>query len=502
MDSVHSIQSVPTSVTFDGPPIPVGRRYKDIPFPVESLPEPFAAMVTAVAEATQTDPAMAGVSCLTVLAAAAGGAAEVEIRPGWRELLCLFTVTVAAPGERKSAVQAMLSDPVVVAEETLAASSEARRTEADTIRQIAGKDAERARLAASSAEGAAKDRAKAEAISLAMMAEAMEVPPVTRLIADDVTPEAAASLIAEQKRLAIISAEGGILDIIAGRYSGNVPNLDLFLKGHAGDRLRVDRKGRDPEYVKRPALTLGLMVQPSVLEAIGQNRQFRGRGLLARFLYSAPASYVGRRNSCPASAPGSVRETYAETLGRLVVDLAGWVGDPATIALTPEAHESVVRISEATEVELGDDGVLYNLKDWGSKYVGAVVRIAGLLHLAEHGSVGVRTPITPETVLAALRIGTYFKSHAVRAFDVMQTDQAAAEMTFVLDRILRTGETELSERDIHRETRSRFHTADSLRPVLANLVDRNYLMPLPEPEQTGRGRPRSRRFALHPKAGD
>jgi len=232
------------------------------------------------------------------------------------------------------------------------------------------------------------------------------------------------------------------------------------------------------------------MVQPSVLEAIGQNRQFRGRGLLARFLYSAPASYVGRRNSCPASVPASVRETYAETLGRLVVDLAGWVGDPATIALTPEAHESVVRISEATEVELGDDGVLYNLKDWGSKYVGAVVRIAGLLHLAEHGSAGVRTPITPETVLAALRIGTYFKAHAVRAFDVMQTDQAAAEMTFVLDRILRTGETELSERDIHRETRSRFHTADSLRPVLANLVDRNYLMPLLEPEQTGRGRPR------------
>jgi hypothetical protein len=35
-------------------------------------------------------------------------------------------------------------------------------------------------------------------------------------------------------RLAIISAEGGVFDIIAGRYTNNVPNMDLWLKGHSG----------------------------------------------------------------------------------------------------------------------------------------------------------------------------------------------------------------------------------------------------------------------------
>ena len=127
------------------------------------------------------------------------------------------------------------------------------------------------------------------------------MPPIPRLVADDVTPEAAASLLAEQGgRLAIISAEGGIFDIIAGRYSGNVPNMDLWLKGHSGDPMKVDRKGRPPEYVRRPALTLGLMIQPAVLSAIAANRQFRGRGFLARILYAYPVSKVGHRAIAPA----------------------------------------------------------------------------------------------------------------------------------------------------------------------------------------------------------
>jgi uncharacterized protein DUF3987 len=79
----------------------------------------------------------------------------------------------------------------------------------------------------------------------------------------------ACALLAEQGvPLAIISAEGGTFDIITGRCSGNVPHMDLWRKGHSGDPLKVDRKGCPPEYVRRPALTLGLMIQPEVLDTI------------------------------------------------------------------------------------------------------------------------------------------------------------------------------------------------------------------------------------------
>jgi hypothetical protein len=90
-------------------PIPlVGNPVEVPPFPVDALPEVFARKVAELAEATQTDPAMAGTSVLSVLSACAGGHAQIQIRDGWREPLCLYTNTIASPGERKSAVQASM----------------------------------------------------------------------------------------------------------------------------------------------------------------------------------------------------------------------------------------------------------------------------------------------------------------------------------------------------------------------------------------------------------
>ncbi len=144
-----------------------------------------------------------------------------------------------------------------------------------------------------------------------------------RIVADDVTPEAVGTLLAEQNgSLSIVSAEGGLFDIIAGRYTGAL-NMDVWLKGHAGDLLKVDRKGRPPEYIRQPALTVALMVQPTVLDLIAAHQQFRGRGLLARFMYAFPVSKVGHRKIGPKPVSEDVREAYAQTL---TTDLAKWTG--------------------------------------------------------------------------------------------------------------------------------------------------------------------------------
>jgi replicative DNA helicase len=98
---------------------------------------------------------------------------------------------------------------------------------------------------------------------------------------------------------------------MAGRYSVHgVGNFGVFLKGHAGDTLRVDRMGRD-EYVKSPALTLGLAVQPEVIRGLAQKQGFRGRGLLGRIIYAPPpVNLLGRRNMNPPPVPDDVRQAY------------------------------------------------------------------------------------------------------------------------------------------------------------------------------------------------
>lgn len=477
-------------------PLPLLREVSIPAFPTDSLPEPIAAMVEDVAGVTQTDPAMAGTAALTVLAACTGGCAEIEIRADWREPLNVFMATVANPGERKSAVQRMMVSPLLDIEQKLAEASGAARSEAELRKDIQIQAAEQAKkTAVKSANKQDWDAAMSDAISAKDKADSITVPPILRLVADDITPEAAGTLLAEQNgRLAIISAEGGLFDIMAGRYTASL-NLDVWLKGHAGDPLKIDRKNRPPEYIRRPALTVGLMIQPSVLDAIAANPQFRGRGLLARFFYAFPVSKLGSRLFPPPPLRPGIRRNYDAAIIALAEGMSQTASEPAVLTLTPEAQAAIQSLEEAVEPTLAGDGELADLADWGAKYVGTVARIAGLIHLACHGSTdGPRQLVTAETIQAARRVGQYYKACAVKAFATMGTDLATANAEYLLSRIRSLQAEEFSERDISRVAK-RFKNRNEMQPSITRLIDDGWLSQLPPPPPTG-GRPASPRYRL------
>ena len=212
------------------------------------------------------------------------------------------------------------------------------------------------------------------------------MPPVPRWLVDDATPEALAGLLATYGRIALLSPEGDVFDQMAGRYNqGAGPNLGVYLKGHAGDLLKVDRRGRPPEYVERPCLTIGLAVQPEVLRGLAGRPGFGGRGLLARFLYSLPTSLVGRRQAGAPPVPPAVADRYALELQALAASLAVPAGDdkPALLALDQEAGELLLGFERELEPRLASgSGDLAHLAGWAAKLAGATCRLAGLLHLA------------------------------------------------------------------------------------------------------------------------
>ena len=94
----------------------------------------------------------------------------------------------------------------------------------------------------------------------------------TKLWCDDITPESFGIQLGRYGRMGIISAEGGIIQNISGRYNGGVPNIDVFLKSHSGDPIRVDRGSRDPVDMKNPASTFALSPQPDVLNDLANIR--------------------------------------------------------------------------------------------------------------------------------------------------------------------------------------------------------------------------------------
>lgn len=484
------------------PPAPLGRTAELPAFPVDALPNWLAAEVKALAEFTQTPVDLGGTISLAVLSTTAGGRCVVEVRGSWREPVNLYTVVAMPPGSRKSAVFAELVGPLLDAELSMIDTTRPKILEAETQRKVAQKAAEQATTKAGhqdSKDEGKRTKALADAIGAAALAEAITVPTLPRLVADDVTTEAAASLLAEQGgRLAVLSAEGGIFSTLAGRYSG-MPSLEVFLKGHAGDMLRVDRKGRPPEHVAQPALTLGLAVQPEVLTDIAGLPGFRGRGLLARMLYSLPENLVGRRVIGAPPIPDDVRKTYADKVSTLAATLAEWT-DPAVLLLSPEAGEVILQAERDLEPRLAEHtGDLAGIVDWASKLIGAVVRIAALLHLAGDVERGWSTRISAETAGQALKIGHYFTAHALATFDAMGADAQVAEARAVLAWLERVGPAEFTKRELFSAvSRSRFKKVGDLDPSLELLEQHGHIRRKPESERTGPGRRPSPTYEVHP----
>jgi replicative DNA helicase len=480
-------------------------------FPADALPDWLAAYVAAEATATQTPPDLPGMLALATLAASSGGLVEVEVRRGWLEPTQLFVVVAMTPGARKSAVFRDVTRPLVDLERELddkrAPDVLRKEVERDVARQVADKAKDRA------GKGKPEQAADllANAVAAAQLASGVEVPIMPRLLADDATPEALASLLADQGgRIALLSPEGGIFDMMAGRYgSGGMPNLDHYLKGHAGDPIRVDRKGRPPEHIDRPALTVGLAVQPDVLRLIADRPGFKGRGLLARFLWSLPPSTVGRREVGAAPVPADVGATYYANMLHLARELltqakiaeGAGEADPMVLTLDDDAQAAMIEFERELEGRLHPEtGDLAGIEGWAAKLAGATARIATLLYLAQDVQIGWLGPIPGESVRSAVRIARYLIDHALGAFDMMGADPALADARYVLEWITRTGAESFTARELFSKLpRGRFRKMGDLTPALALLDAHGYVRKMAQPDQVKAGRPPSPRYVVNPR---
>lgn len=477
----------PMPAPFDAPELP--------PFPLDALPQPYRAFVAAEAAATQTPPDMAAVFVLAALATVCAGHAVIEPVPGWTEPACAWFAVGMEPGSRKSAVERDVSAPIRSFELELIEQARPIVAEAASRRRMAEQRQAKAERRAVDAVGIEARDLELEARALAVELEELRVPELPRLFTNDATPEAIASLMAANGGvLSVLSAEGGVFDIMAGRYNNGIPNLDVFLKGHSGDAIRIDRRGRPPERIDSPALTMGLAVQPFVLRRVATVAEFTGRGLLDRFLFVLPAGNVGYRAVDAPSLPLGVRAAYEAAvldLGRAMRSLT----DPALLAFDSAGLDVFTAWRAAMEPRRRPDGDMAKLAGWSSKLDGAAARIAGLLHLAEHGPIGT---VGADSVTAALSIADYLAAHALAAHDLMRADPILEHARHVARWIRAGGRERFTRRELHRAMPQRFTGhADELDAVLAVLVDADYLRPLPNDAGSAGRRP-SPAFVVNP----
>jgi hypothetical protein len=325
-------------------------------------------------------------------------------------------------------------------------------------------------------------------------------PVAPRLIIDNATTEKVAMMLEEQGgRIASMSPEGGVFDILAGLYSKNsAPNFDVYLKAHAGDELIDDRVTRKAVRVERPALTCAYAIQPQVVTGLASNPAFRGRGLIGRFLYATPTSWIGYREVGAEPVPESLSLAYRNTVRRL-----HGVADGITLTLSPDS----LVLFDAWQIEiermLRDGEDMESFRDWGAKLAGATLRIAAVLHAITHGAdiLPAVPEITTASIESAIVIARYLIPHAAATMNLMAAtdDPTTDDARYLWRWVERHHRHEFTKTEAHHHGKRRFRRADDIDPALSELTRRGYIRLRPQ-APTGPGRPPSPAYEVNPSA--
>lgn len=458
------------------------------PFPIDCLPSRLRSYVEAVAIHTQTPMDMAAGAALGVLAACLQGKVKVEGNIGHYEQTSLYIFLIAPPGSRKSAVihamTAAIEDYEQKYNEGNKTAMRRNKQERESLQRDINRLTRQLEVKYDTLTELELQHTQDK------LAELPEIKPL-QIFTDDCTSESMIRLLRDNHgRMSLISAEGGAFDNIVGRYTKK-PNLDVWLKGICGDTIRVDRINREPDYIRNPALSMIISAQPGVLSELMQSSLLDGRGFLARLFYINIPSAAMPKSFRSAPIPATIREDYDNLIFHLL-DLSE--NEPITLHLAPEAINQMDELCHSVEAYLRNEH--RDMREWGSKYIGLVLRTAGLLHIAADGAGDIQT----ETVENAIRIGSYAFHHALYAYSILGADETVEKALHVVTKLRKRSVTSISRSDLYQKCRGRFfRDAKEMEPAL-NLLEQHGYIWLDVPAYSGVGRPSVGTIYVNPAA--
>lgn len=447
-------------------------------FNLELLPCKVRGFSKALCESLQVSPGMVAPAVASVSALGIQKKFIVRPLPGWDEPPNLYIAVVQEPSERKSPTMKEVLVPVYEYE-----TEENERLAPEIATYKAKKEVleNRIRNTINSLSKSGKKKGDEKYLDMGdldtfqnELNQLEEVAPV-RLAVDDVTMEVLGKLLEQNKeRIGIMSTEGGIFNILAGRYSDKTV-IDIVLKAYSGDRFSQDRLGRKGQTLNNPLITMLLYVQPIIIKEVMENSEFVGRGLNARFLYSIPPSTIGKRRYRVMEIPEADRAEYVDTVKRL---LAIPVPEsPKAVELDGDADKIAENFFYEIEKEMEDASPEF--RAWLGKLHGTTMRIALSLHCLEYIEESGEHKISGETMGNAIQIGRYFKAHAEAAYNIMglMDSPEVRDAKYLMKRIDSTGLMEIKFRDLYQMCKDRkgMDTRDGMIQGMNYLIEHGFI---------------------------
>lgn len=445
-----------------GKPIPLDKL--DVPdFPIECYPKEISEYLKALSISTQTSQEMSAILLLGILAVCNQGKFVVKIKPEYCEPLSLYTVAVAEPGERKSAVINNISQPVFDFVENYNNEHKNEIIKSQATYRSLQKRSEETEKNFSKGKASLGDVQEA-AQELANFKQKSKL----KIAVDNTTTEKLVDLMQEQNgRIAIISSEGGILKNFGSDYKKDI-DIDPYLKAHDGDSIRFERINRAANYIKKPALSIVIGVQPERIKAFLNNKDYKECGLVARFLIAFCRPMQGYRDINPPSIPQYVYKNYSD----LIIRMLGRSCEHLDIFLSEKAKELYYNFQMTSEERLIKKW--RDIKDFASKIPGTMLRIAGLLHCAK-----VENPheesIDEKTLEDAINITMYIVNHIEKIYKITPKTSLISDVQYVLEHVKKFENLEFDKQEVYQVCKGRISKAEYLDKCLKILEEYNYL---------------------------
>ena len=443
------------------------------PFPVAALPPVLKDFAEALAVSTSTDPAMAATAILSSLSYCFAGVYRVQGKADHTEPLVLDSLIIAEPSTKKSPVISAVKKPYA---DFATDWNERHKTE------IYHAQAEKKLMEQQLSELEKSGEANADEIAeLKTKLSNFAAADFRRIIVDDITPESLVYQLKQNGTLLMISDEAGMLGNFSGRYSNNIPNLDLLLKSWNGESYQSDRATRESVALKRPYMSVCLAAQPYVFDSMMSNSAFRGSGLLARFVYCFPNDLTGKRNYDSEPVPKNVSEGYKRLICELLekkfkAPVSGM--SEKIITLDGVSYGLFVSFcNDYLEKELLGD--LAFCADWGGKMHGLLLRIIGLLHgvkCAFEGKNPEDVRVSQATFTDAVAIALYYCDQTVHAYGLGDFDAGTIQAERIIAKIKSKRITNIRQNELYRICRCKlFKNSSDFDEAVNMLEDYGYI---------------------------
>ena len=469
--------------TMEAGPLPTKAPAALPPFPLEALCRFGRAVVDTVSASIQAPADLCACFMLGALSACCVGKVQAEPWEGYREPAQLYLLGSANPSERKSPALSALFGPVYRYQR------EENERRAPLIRRSSSeREGAQIRLkrAVESGKKEEIDRAHRD------LEELKEIKPFELILSDATTEALAQHMARNEGRAALVSAEGGMLATLCGRYSGQqTANVDIILHGYSGEPMSQHRIARGQLNIQSAALSLCLAAQPGVVQRFLSNEAMQECGMVSRFLVCSPHSGLGSRLIQGPPMNAGVMAAWEQRLLELL-EAAG----PLTLRLTQKASEAFAAWGLEIEGRLAPEGDLRDLAGgFGGKLRGNTARIAALLCLLELGPGGELDYIHGRHMRGAIGIARYFTAHMLA---LCGAEDLSPEADAVLKTLRRCGAEAFSQSFVHRKVRGMrsLERAEDVARTLAELEMAGFIRHIAAAEAPAMGRPRGPRYAL------